>query len=181
MVTGGGSIGVFFIRPFGQVPFPSLRPCNNKNRSDCCGTCCTRQVYSQTTYLSTWLGVGIKPYDDVVFDRYTASIVMNAVYDYDPVSRKDPMVDIVEKVVNAILDALRPDVSILIGAVPASTSIRRDTSTVPCGQVCCQFSLFRHGCLGCRSRGPPLRRGYGPRIVWRCRSITRCKKWYERW
>lgn len=43
---------------------------------------------------------------------------MNAVYDYNPLSRRDPMVDIVSKVINVILDALRPDVSIIIGAFP---------------------------------------------------------------
>ncbi|KAF8551808.1 cytochrome P450 [Imleria badia] len=57
-------------------------------------------------------------YSEHIFE-YTASIVMNAVYDYDPVSREDPMVDIVEKVINVILDALRPDVSIITGAFPA--------------------------------------------------------------
>ncbi|KAF8137304.1 cytochrome P450 [Boletus edulis] len=55
--------------------------------------------------------------------EYTASIVMNAVYEYDPVSRKDPMVKIVEKVINVILDALRPDVSIIIGAFPGLLSL----------------------------------------------------------
>lgn len=55
---------------------------------------------------------------------------MNAVYDYDPVSRRDPMVDIVEKVINVILDALRPDVAILIGAFPIGESSLR--FTVPC-------------------------------------------------
>jgi hypothetical protein len=69
--------------------------------------------------------------DNVVPDRYTASIVMNAVYDYDPVSRKDPMVDIVEKVINVILDVLRPDVSIIIGAFPGRKRVH-DTFTVPC-------------------------------------------------
>ena len=49
---------------------------------------------------------------------------MNAVYDYDPVSRKDPMVGIVEKVINVILTALRPDLSIIIGAFPGRKSTR---------------------------------------------------------
>ena len=56
---------------------------------------------------------------------------MNAVYDYDPVSRKDPMVDIVERVINIILDALRPDVSIVIGAFPGRKQVR-DAFAVPC-------------------------------------------------
>ena len=70
----------------------------------------------------------IEENDNVVPDRYTASIVMNAVYEYDPVSRKDPMVEIVEKVINVILDALRPDVSIIIGAFPGRKRVR-DTFT----------------------------------------------------
>ena len=76
-----------------------------------------------------------------VSDRYTASIVMNAVYDYDPVSSNDPMVHIVEKVINVILDALRPDVSIIIGAFPGRKSIRGTIFTVPRRQVCCYVVL----------------------------------------
>ncbi|KAG8216723.1 cytochrome P450 [Butyriboletus roseoflavus] len=55
--------------------------------------------------------------------EYTASAIMNAVYDYDPVSRKDPIVDIVKNMINVAVDALRFDISIIFGAIPGLPSL----------------------------------------------------------
>ncbi|KAF9235572.1 cytochrome P450 [Melanogaster broomeanus] len=50
--------------------------------------------------------------------EYSAALIMNSVYDYDPVSRKDEMIVVVEKVLSALGDNLRPDAAIIIGAFP---------------------------------------------------------------
>ncbi|KAF9235569.1 cytochrome P450 [Melanogaster broomeanus] len=50
---------------------------------------------------------------DHVFE-YSAAAVMNSMYDYDPVSRKDETIVTAEKVLNTILEAFRPDTAALI-------------------------------------------------------------------
>lgn len=51
--------------------------------------------------------------------RYTASVILNSVYDYDPKSQKDELFDIIAKTLEVTVRALRPDISILVGAFPA--------------------------------------------------------------
>ncbi|KAF8549586.1 cytochrome P450 [Imleria badia] len=55
--------------------------------------------------------------DDHIFE-YTAAIIMNSTYDYDPTSRKDELLDIVAAVLNIIVPVLRPDVAVVVGAFP---------------------------------------------------------------
>lgn len=50
--------------------------------------------------------------------RYTASIMLNSTYDYDPASRKDELVDNLENLQNILIPALRADVAIMVGAFP---------------------------------------------------------------
>ncbi|KAF9235570.1 cytochrome P450 [Melanogaster broomeanus] len=44
--------------------------------------------------------------------EYSAAAIMNSMYDYDPVSRKDDIVNTAEKVLSAAFDAFRPDIAI---------------------------------------------------------------------
>ncbi|KAN0084467.1 Cytochrome P450 [Tylopilus felleus] len=55
--------------------------------------------------------------DDHVFE-YTAAVIMNSTYDYDPASRRDELVDIVAKVLHVIVPVVRPDVAVTVGAFP---------------------------------------------------------------
>lgn len=80
---------------------------------------------------------------------------MNSAYNYDPVSRKDDLVDIVAHVLDVIVPVLRPDVAVVVDAFPWGgllnfiyylTSVR-DT------YVCSQCSVSPRGFPGCRSRG----------------------------
>ncbi|KAF9235567.1 cytochrome P450 [Melanogaster broomeanus] len=50
---------------------------------------------------------------DHVFE-YSAAAIMNSVYDYNPVSRKDEMIDTAEQVLGAMVDAFRPDIGAVI-------------------------------------------------------------------
>ncbi|KAF8552144.1 cytochrome P450 [Imleria badia] len=54
---------------------------------------------------------------DHVFE-YTAAVIMNGTYDYDPASRKDELVDIAASVLDIVLPLFRPDISVIIGAFP---------------------------------------------------------------
>ncbi|KAN0084468.1 Cytochrome P450 [Tylopilus felleus] len=56
-------------------------------------------------------------FEDHVFE-YTAAIIMNSTYDYDPASRKDELLDIVANVLNIVATAVRPDIAIMVGAFP---------------------------------------------------------------
>ncbi|KAN0084465.1 Cytochrome P450, partial [Tylopilus felleus] len=55
--------------------------------------------------------------DDHVFE-YTAAIIMNSTYDYDPVSRNDELVEIVAKVLKIVLTVIRTDVAFMVGTFP---------------------------------------------------------------
>ncbi|KAI9459772.1 cytochrome P450 [Boletus coccyginus] len=55
--------------------------------------------------------------DDHVFE-YTASVILNSTYDYDPVSRKDDLVDMVASTLNIIVPAMRPDIAVIVDAFP---------------------------------------------------------------
>jgi len=55
--------------------------------------------------------------NDHIFE-YTAAVIMNSTYDYDPAHRKDELVDIVANVLNIIVPLLRPDVAVTVGAFP---------------------------------------------------------------
>jgi cytochrome P450 len=66
--------------------------------------------------------------DDHVFE-YTAAVIMNSTYDYDPASRKDDLVDLVANLLNIVAPIVRPDVAIMVGAFPWCES---NTFTVSC-------------------------------------------------
>ncbi|KAN0084392.1 Cytochrome P450 [Tylopilus felleus] len=51
--------------------------------------------------------------------EYTASVILNSVYEYDPKTQKDELLDIIAKSAKITARAMRPDVSILVGAFPA--------------------------------------------------------------
>ncbi|KAF8550832.1 cytochrome P450 [Imleria badia] len=55
--------------------------------------------------------------DDHVFE-YTAAVIMNSTYDYDPASRKDELVDLAANILAIIIPVLRPDIAIIVGAFP---------------------------------------------------------------
>ena len=48
---------------------------------------------------------------------------MNSTYNYDPASRKDKLVDMVANALAIAIPALRPEVSIIVGAFPLCESI----------------------------------------------------------
>ncbi|KAF8553333.1 cytochrome P450 [Imleria badia] len=52
-----------------------------------------------------------------VFD-YTASLIMNSVYNYDPTSRQDELIEIVSEVLEVIMAAIQPEVALIVGAFP---------------------------------------------------------------
>ncbi|KAN0084466.1 Cytochrome P450 [Tylopilus felleus] len=56
-------------------------------------------------------------FEDHVFE-YTAGIIMNSTYDYDPASSKDELLDIVANVLTIIVPVMRPDIAVIIGAFP---------------------------------------------------------------
>ena len=49
---------------------------------------------------------------------YTASLIMNAVYDYDPTSRQDEITGVVAKVLGVIMSAIQPEVTLIVGTFP---------------------------------------------------------------
>ncbi|KAF8549585.1 cytochrome P450 [Imleria badia] len=55
---------------------------------------------------------------DVQVFEYTAAIIMNSTYDYDPASRKDELVDIVANMLSIVVPVIRPDVTLTLGAFP---------------------------------------------------------------
>ncbi|KAF8546671.1 cytochrome P450 [Imleria badia] len=55
---------------------------------------------------------------DHVFE-FTASVVLNSVYDYDPQSRNDEMVDNAAKVLEIAVATVTPEVAIVVSAFPA--------------------------------------------------------------
>ncbi|KAG6371206.1 cytochrome P450 [Boletus reticuloceps] len=56
-------------------------------------------------------------FNDHIFE-YAASVILNSTYDYDPASREDDLVDIVANVVTIVGPALRPDIAVILGALP---------------------------------------------------------------
>ena len=48
---------------------------------------------------------------------------MNSTYDYDPASRQDDLVDIAANVLNLVVPLLRPDVAVMVSAIPWCESI----------------------------------------------------------
>ena len=49
---------------------------------------------------------------------YTASLIMNAVYDYDPTSRQDEITGVVARILGVIMSAIQPRVALIIGTFP---------------------------------------------------------------
>lgn len=43
---------------------------------------------------------------------------MNSVYDYDPTSRQDELIEVVAKVLEVIMSAIQPEVALILGAFP---------------------------------------------------------------
>jgi len=87
--------------------------------------------------------------------RYTAAVILNSTYDYDPVSRKDDLVDMVASTLNIIVPAMRPDIAVIVDAFPLRES---ESNTFPVSrlitrQICFKFSVFRRGYPVCPLRG----------------------------
>ncbi|KAF9237857.1 cytochrome P450 [Melanogaster broomeanus] len=61
-------------------------------------------------------------YIDHLF-QYSSSIIMNSIYDYDPLSTNDHMLDIIGRVLNLITAFVTPEVSAILGAFPMILSI----------------------------------------------------------
>ncbi|KAF9222448.1 cytochrome P450 [Gyrodon lividus] len=55
--------------------------------------------------------------------EYTSSVIINAVYDYDPVSPNDNMVDIIGRVCKLLVGVVTPEVAGILGAFPIILSI----------------------------------------------------------
>jgi len=51
--------------------------------------------------------------------RYTASVILNSVYDYDPQSQNDELLGIVAKVLEIVVAAVTPQVAIVVATFPA--------------------------------------------------------------
>lgn len=51
--------------------------------------------------------------------RYTASVIMNSVYDYDPSSQHDESTALVANVIDVASSAIQPEVALVVGAFPA--------------------------------------------------------------
>ncbi|KAG6369367.1 cytochrome P450 [Boletus reticuloceps] len=54
---------------------------------------------------------------DHIFE-YTASVILNSTYDYDPASREDDLVDTAANVLTIVVPAMRPDIGVILGAFP---------------------------------------------------------------
>lgn len=50
--------------------------------------------------------------------RYTAAVIVKSTYDYDLVSRKDELIDIVSKVLHIVVAVVGPHTAFLLGAFP---------------------------------------------------------------
>ncbi|KAN0084483.1 Cytochrome P450 [Tylopilus felleus] len=51
--------------------------------------------------------------------EYTASVIMNSVYDYDPSSQHDESTALVANVIDVASSAIQPEVALVVGAFPA--------------------------------------------------------------
>ena len=49
---------------------------------------------------------------------YTASLIMNAVYDYDPTSRQDEITGVVARILGVIMSAIQPRVALIKRNIP---------------------------------------------------------------
>ncbi|KAF8129584.1 cytochrome P450 [Boletus edulis] len=56
-------------------------------------------------------------FNDHIFE-FTASVILNSTYDYDPASREDDLVDIVANLLTIVVPAMRPDIAVILGAFP---------------------------------------------------------------
>ena len=85
--------------------------------------------------------------------RYTAAVIMNSTYNYDPASRKDGLVDIVANVLRIIVPVLRPDIAVTVGAFPWCELITLPVSCSITRLIRFKCSISRRGFPGCHSRG----------------------------
>ena len=63
------------------------------------------------------LGIG-SFLDDMISFRFSAAVAMSAVYDYEPSSRNDPIVSIINNFLQASIPALTPEKAVLLKAFP---------------------------------------------------------------
>ena len=64
----------------------------------------------------------------------TRSVILNSVYDYDPLPQNDGLGDIVVKVLEILVQALSPRVTIMVGAAPIVTVAGAVSSSADGGQ-----------------------------------------------
>ncbi|KAF8553335.1 cytochrome P450, partial [Imleria badia] len=67
-------------------------------------------------------------FSEHVFD-YTASLIMNGVYDYDPTSQQDEIIGVVAKVLEVIMDTIQPRVAFIVGTFPIRMSFKKKMAT----------------------------------------------------
>ena len=126
----GDYTGASSIRHLGSRWHPDFCPTSTAGHANSSGSCLILQ--SSSTIMSSSKCTGVKALMVQLISplRYTAAAILNSVYDYDPASRKDELVDMVANTLDIIIPALRPDVAIIVGAFPL------------CGSV--TFPLFDH-------------------------------------
>ena len=122
MGTSGVCIGDFFTRHSGARRSISSYPCNIASHVNYCEGSWTVRTNFPNTYSS--MSLHNAAWSDIdgritAPRRYTASIILNSVYDYDIKTHKDELFDVITKTLEVTLRALRPDVSIIVGAFPA--------------------------------------------------------------
>lgn len=122
METDGVCIGGFSTRHFGARRSTGSYPCNIARCASYYGGSGIVRNNSLITYssMSSTTNPSMKLMPIPAPCRYTASVILNSVYDYEPKSQKDDLFEIITKTLKVTGRALRPDVSILVGAFPAS-------------------------------------------------------------
>ncbi|KAF8129583.1 cytochrome P450 [Boletus edulis] len=73
--------------------------------------------HSRACHLLQRLLEAPEEFSDHMFE-YTASIILNSTYNYNPTSRKDDLVETVANVLEVTTPALRPDIAVIVGAFP---------------------------------------------------------------
>jgi len=122
MGTCGVCIGDFSTRHSVARRSIGSYPCNIASHVNYCEGSWTVQSDFLNTYSSPSLhNTAWNDTDDRIttLRRYTASVILNSVYDYDVKTHKDELFDIITKTLEITARALRPDVSIIVGAFPA--------------------------------------------------------------
>ncbi|KAI9567602.1 cytochrome P450 [Boletus coccyginus] len=100
-VIVGDCTGAFSIRHFDSMQCTDFYPSKTARHAISSGGCCDSP----------------EQLSDHLFE-YTAAVIMNSTYDYDPASRNDELVDIVARVLDIVVPVLRPDFAVIVGAFP---------------------------------------------------------------